>query len=380
MALIETTRQGRPYYIVRWNYRDKSLDGKPYDERSFRKASEAKAWDRKVNRQQPGAGSGRVRVHHIVDEWLELHVSTLEQRTRKDYEQAARLRIRPGIGPKVADKLTPLDASRWVRTMQETGTEAPTVNKTLRIAKAMLRWARSEGMTTCTALEDTRGVRDRRPREERRQQARAYTDSEIDDLVAACPLMIEKTVILVGKDSGLRRSELFALGWDCVDLRGEVIHVRRALDADGSFKDPKTHERRTVPLLRDGVKALREWRKHAPKTELVFTQADGRPLQTVWESRHAGQYKTRRNGERYLTDGIRKRSGIHLELNHLRDTYASALLFDGEATDADITMALGHKSVQTTRDHYADWFEPRRDTLAERINRKRDERRRASHR
>lgn len=361
MAFIETAQDGRPLYIVRWNYRHKSHDGKPYDQRKFRDEQKAKQWHRQVT---PGTRSGRVTIAHICEVWLEEHVSTLALRTQSDYRQAVQLRIRPGLGSRHPDKLTPREASQWVRSMK---VSAPLANKTLRIVKAMMRWARAEGLTTCMAFEDTRGIRDKRAREDRRAQARAYTPPEVDRLVAACATLMEATIILVGKDSGLRRSELFALCWDCVDMRKGLIHVRRSLDSDGGFKEPKTYERRTVPLLEDGLQALKKWRKVAPKTDLVFCTREGRPVHAVWESRHAGKYVERKKG-RVLTDGIRSRSGMHIELNHLRDTYASTIIAAG-AQDAEVTIALGHESVETTRRHYADWMEPSRELLADRANR-----------
>lgn len=360
MALIETTQDGRPLYIVRWNYRPRTVDGKPYDQRKFRSHTEAKAWHRTVT---PGTRSGRTTIAHVAEVWTVEHVAQLATRTRADYEQAVRLRIIPGLGTKHPDKLTPREASQWVRNLD---VSPPLANKTLRIAKAMMRWARSEGLTTCMAFEDTRGIRDTRPRQDRRAQARAYTPKEIDCLVAACETLMQATVIQVGKDSGLRRSELFALCWDCVDLKNGVLHVRRSLDADQGFKDPKTYERRTVPLLEDGVRALKAWRKVAPTIDLVFCTVDGRPLHTTWESSHAGKYVERKAG-RILTEGIRSRSGIHLELNHLRDTYASTIIAAG-ASDVEVTIALGHESVETTRRHYADWLEPSRSALADRAN------------
>lgn len=367
MAFIELTRNGRPLYRVRWNYRDPSIDGRPYDQREFRNRAEAVAWHRSVSRDHITA-PGIARVSHIAQVYLERHVATLELSTQADYEQAIRMRINPGLGTKVADRLTARDTTAWLRVLTTKGyphtdhlgrrqpakyTSVPTANKTLRIAKAMMRWARAEGLTTCRAFEDTRSLRDRRPREERRSRARAYTPAELDRLVASCQRLMEATIILVGADSGLRRSELFALCWDCVDLEEGEIHVRRALDRRGGFKDPKTHERRTVPLLDDGLDALRHWRQHAPPTDLVFPAADGRPLHTTWDSGHQ--------------PAIRERSGIHLQLNELRDTYASTIITSG-ASDVEVTMAVGHKSVQTTRDHYFEWFEPSRNSLRARAN------------
>lgn len=384
MAFIETSRGGRPLYRVRWNYRDPSIDGRRFDERSFRKRSDAVAWHREVSRKR--TGGARLRVVDIAYRWLEDHVAVdLEAATLSDYEQAVRLRIAPGLGAKVADRLTPRDVSEWRNTLLATGYPAidrkgrpvaarpaspPVVNKTLRAARAMIRWARAEGLTTCTAFDDVRGVKDRRPIEQRRPTAHAYTTRELDRIVAACDTMLDATLILTGAHSGLRRSELFALKWDAVDLAAGLLDVKRALTGRGVWKDPKTHERRVVPVWAPGIEQLRIWREHAPTgIDLVFPTIDGRTLHYAWDSTHL--------------PGIRTRSGLHVQLNELRDTYASTLIAAG-ASDVEITIALGHKDVQTTRTHYAEWLAPSRELIRERANMKlaelRDAERRSSHR
>ena len=366
MAFIETSKAGRPLYIVRWNYRDKTIDGKPYDEKSFRRLDQANAWHRKVNR-SPGITPGRARWSHIIELWLEQHVSQLPLSTRADYDQAARMRMIPGFGTKIADRFTPLEASTWVRAVHATGFDhldrkgrrrkgqpasAPTTNKTLRIAKAMVRWARAEGLTTSTAFDDVRSIRDRRPREERRSPPHAYTVDERARIVQGCDTMLMATLVRLGADSGLRRGELLALRWEHVDLDGGLVHVRKTLDKDGSEKDPKTYERRTVPVLADGLEALTAWREHAPRTELVFPAADGGTLHTKIKRR---------------IEAVRAKSGIHLQLHELRDTYASALIAAG-ASDMELAIAGGWRSVQTVRDHYAEWLEPSREDLRQRAN------------
>lgn len=381
-TLIETTRDGRPLYRVRWNYRPRSIDGQPYDKREFRDRGAALAWKEAVEQSPVAAPGGRTRVIDVTHAYLHSdHFAQLEQSTRKDYESTIRCHINAGLGAEPVDRLTPKRVRKWQSELLATGfthigfsgktrparhVKVPTANKALRIARAVFKWAPLDDLPTTDAFQRVPSVKDRRPQDERKSVARPYSPQEIDTLVGACDTMIERAVILTTKDSGLRRTEVFALEWDCVDLDAGLIHVRRALNPDGSYKVPKTYEQRTVVVFEDGLAALKEWREHAPATSLVFPRIDGRPMNDSWERLHAGQYRDRTEG-RVLTDGIRARSGIHLELGHLRDTYGQTLIALG-ASDIEITMNLGHESVETTRRHYAAQLAPLRESLRIRGN------------
>lgn len=369
-TFIETTSAGRPLYVVRWAYRDRSIDGKPYDQRTFRDEREATKFHKGLERLDVQVGAGRrTKIATIADAWLEHHVPTTSLRNQADAEQCVRIAITPGLGTKVADRLTTGDITAWQRMLVREGyphldhrgrrraarPEAiPTANKRLRHLRAMMRWARLENLTTCRSIDDVPELRDTRPAEQRRPGARPYTLDELDALEAGCSTMLDATLVLVAAHSGLRRSELFALCWDAVDLDEGLIHVRRSLDADGSFKEPKTYERRTVPVFDEGLIPLRRWRDHAPDTALVFPAIDGGPLHTTWDSSHI--------------PGIRERSGIHLQLNECRDTYATRLIVECNASEAEVTIAVGHENIQTTRRHYAAWLAPDRQMLRERGN------------
>jgi integrase len=365
-TFIDTTRDGSPLYRVRWNYRDKTIDGKPYDQREFRDLRKAKAWKKQVERAEAPARGGRILVADIADAWLAQHVARLPgKRSRDDAEQTVRMRIKPGLGSKVADRVTPGDGNRWLQSLVDTGythldhtgtirrparaASIPTANKALRYMRAMMRWGRGQDMTTCRAFDDVRELRDRRTSGERRTRARAYTADELDLIVASCDTLLDAAAIQLAAATGLRRSELFALCWECIDLEGGYVSVERALDSDGSFKAPKTYEERRVQILDDeALDTLRAWRDAAPNIDIVFSTVDGRTLHTTWDSGHL--------------PGIRKRSGIHVQLGECRDTFASWLIAVG-ATAEELKMAMGHENVQTTLSHYSEWLRGRTTDL-----------------
>ena len=96
------------------------------------------------------------------------------------------------------------------------------------------------------------------PRSERKErptfnldQARLFLESARDDRWEALYVLVIQT--------GMRRGELFGLGWDDVDLDNDWLHVRQALAPGGkSFNAPKTAKgRRKIRLTPVAVEALK---------------------------------------------------------------------------------------------------------------------------
>jgi integrase/recombinase XerC len=56
-------------------------------------------------------------------------------------------------------------------------------------------------------------------------EARAYTDMEVNELLAAARDAHERVLVLLGAHAGLRVSEMVALRWEDVDLRTGVLRV-----------------------------------------------------------------------------------------------------------------------------------------------------------
>lgn len=109
--------------------------------------------------------------------------------------------------------------------------------------------------------------------------------------------------------TGMRPSELFALHWENVDLKGGAVRVRHSLVrfrdtlADGEkgewkwrLAEPKTARgKRTIPIPPGTVESLREWKvqqaeqrmeaggawkgEHNPADGFVFTTLTGKPLE-----------------------------------------------------------------------------------------------------
>lgn len=352
MALIESTKDGRPLYRVRWNYRREH--GKlRFDERRFRDRRDAARFERDVSASDTTT-TETITVRILAQRWFDQHVDTaaIQKRTAKDYHCHYDKRIGPRLGNRQVAKLTPKLVSEWRDALVADGVGAPTVNKTLDALKAMIRWGRSEGLCANLAVDSVRRMKQPPPK-----PANPYTPDQVRQIVEGCRYLREATLIQVAAYAGLRWSELRALQWADVDLTSATINLTRSLDLDKSMKSTKSDRHRIVPILAPGVEALKLWLSEGPgpdSCELVFPTANGKPLgENNWYNQRLPE--------------IRKACGIEFGLHELRDTYASILIQSGIG-EAELTLWLGHRTIQVTISRYGKLFEQRKAALVAKAN------------
>jgi integrase len=290
MALIESTKDGRPLYRVRWNYRrDPDTGKRTYDERRFRNKRDAIELDRK-HKAGVTADTERVTVAQLATRWFNEHVEDPDQplalRTRNDYHTQYERRIKPYLGRTRVSNLTPQRISEWQKWMRTQNTGARSANKSLDTLKAMVRWGRSKGYCANRLIDDARRIKSPRPK-----PANPYTPADVTKIAQGCKHLRDATMIQVAAYSGLRWSEIRALMWTDIDMDESTISVTRSVDVDRSFKETKSDKHRLVPLLDPGRKALELWRQSAPDTDLVFPNSSNRPITVVCAHREDPQGK-----------------------------------------------------------------------------------------
>ena len=87
-----------------------------------------------------------------------------------------------------------------------------------------------------------------------------------------------KPLILVSLNTGMRRGEVFNLTWADIDLKNKLITV----EGDTS----KSGQTRHIPMNKETVATIEEWRKQYPVIPAMYSQAR---MATVWiTSRNLG--------------------------------------------------------------------------------------------
>lgn len=154
---------------------------------------------------------------------------------------------------------------------------------------------------------------------------------EAEDLIAASPPGLWRSMIRTALRTGLRFSELVGLQWD--DIAWNVgdhglLTVRRA-NVNGYIGTPKNHRPRHIPLTSDLAAELRE----LPRRDLVF-MFDGRYVRydTAWK---------------HLAAICRDAGVPRVSWHDLRHTFASHLISAGAPLKA-IQDLLGHSTIEMT--------------------------------
>jgi len=149
-----------------------------------------------------------------------------------------------------------------------------------------------------------------------------------------------KPYVIVAVNTGLRRGTMLALKWPEVDLKRADIRI--------PAEKLKAGRGMTIPLNREALEALSEWRKHAAVTDLVFPEA---------------------GNVSKIFPRVAKRAGVDAKLHDLRSTFASRL-FSEAGADLPTAMSLtGHTTAQILLRHYAAADDKRRRQAVEKIAR-----------
>jgi integrase len=233
-------------------------------------------------------------VRDRISQWEAAgHISA---RTAERYRYLVENQIAPHIGAKLLQKLRPLDIEEWhtiLRTKGRADGKAGITDRTIGHAHRVLSKALSDALTNELVAKNVA----------RAKPAPKVPDEEMV-IVQDVPGLVAKLRASGGRlyvpamlslFTGMRRGEVLALRWGCVDLDGKVIKVREALEhtkAQGiRFKSPKSKAGRrdiTVPdilvdLLREHRKAQLELRLKLgagklQDDDLLFTDIQGAPL------------------------------------------------------------------------------------------------------
>ncbi|MEQ8691552.1 MAG: site-specific integrase [Pseudomonadales bacterium] len=131
-------------------------------------------------------------------------------------------------------------------------------------------------------------------------------------------------MVLLAKNTGMRRGELFSLRWEDVNLGGKVLTVR------GS--KAKSGQTRHIPLNGEAVAILKAWQDQTSKEGAVFPSHTGEALTNV------------KNSWR----GLLKKAGlIDFRFHDLRHDFASKLVMAGVPLNT-VRDLLGHTDLKTT--------------------------------
>ena len=147
-------------------------------------------------------------------------------------------------------------------------------------------------------------------------------------------------LVLLAKNTGMRRGELFNLRWENVTLDEKRLTVVGA--------KTKSSQTRHISLNTEATKVLKSWQKQTSTKGLVFPSEKGTPLTNIKNS----------------WTGLLKKARIKdFRFHDLRHDFASKLVMAGTPLNT-VRDLLGHTDIKTTLryahlapEHQASWVE-----------------------
>jgi integrase len=340
-------------FELRWYVKE---DGK-YHTKAYKGTEAAARKELKKLTAQVDAGTytapTKLTVGEICGQYLNLHASTLENKTRVRYEDIINGYIIPQFGKIAVDKLNPLDIDAWYKDLQKSGSKTGkglspnTVHHYHVVLNQVFNWAGKkriikENIAKCATAPKMR-----------KQEMEIISKTELLTLLAACADSPWGMPIIISGLTGARLGECLALTWDDVHYDMQQLDIHHSLEyISGQYKvkDTKnTASYREVGIRQMLIDALKrhheiqnlqklEWGGAYQDNNLVCAREDGSFMQ--------GTNITRAMQALLKTLKIKK-----IRFHDLRHTFASIMLQTAQVQV--VSKALGHKSIRVTLETYA---------------------------
>jgi integrase len=290
-------------------------------------------------------------------EWSDLWLSTtvhLKLKTQVDYEAALRNHVLPAFENRSVASIQQVDVRRFIADMTDAGAGPGTVGAARKVLRLVLNTAVGSGAIRANPCDGVRVPHS--PKE-----AMLFLTAEEVERLASTITPPYGTLVRFAAYTGLRAGEIGALRVGRVDLlKGRVRIEESVSEVQGHglvYGEPKTYQRRSVPLLasiRDEIGELLAGRDLTPDS-LVFRAPQGGPL------RHKNFYR------RFFKPAVAAAElPAGLRFHDLRHTCAALLIALGAHPKA-IQERLGHSTINITLDRYGHLFPALDEALTDRL-------------
>ena len=272
--------------------------------------------------------------------------------TVDSYESIARVHIPERLRRKQLRDVTPMDVQRVIDDRIRSGAAEESARKQYNMMNSAFHMAVAWRLALVNPCDDARS-----PGRRHREMTALDEEQTAALLRATAGPMYAPT--LVAATTGLRRGELLALDWRCVDIARGTLRIRRVVEeAAGVLRVrdyPKTDgSRRTIVLMQATTAALKAHKSEQARQRLAAL--DWRDGGLVFPNKRGDIWRptsfSRRWGDMDAVKDMRLSLGKHLRFHDMRHTHATQLLRAGVPVDA-VAKRLGHKSPTITLATYA---------------------------
>jgi integrase len=299
-------------------------------------------------------------LSEFLDKWLAEGLCDVQPRTKVDYTDVLKRWVRPMLGRRKLNSLTPLDVQALYNALSARGLSGRSVQYAHAVLSSALKQAVGWRLITFNPATYTK-----RPRNEKKE-IQFLQPEEAERFLAAAREEPLGVVLVFALATGMRPEEYLGLRWEDVNLEAGTTKVQQVLIERAQkkggwyFGPPKTAAgRRTITLtasvvsqlvehkrrqLEDVMKAGAKYQRH----DLVFAV----PYSPFHPMATGAPLMQRNLRHRHLVP-ILKRSKLPatLHLYCLRHSYATLALAGGMDPKM-VSQSMGHSSVAFTQDTY----------------------------
>jgi integrase len=291
-----------------------------------------------VNETAKAAPLTGVTLSEFVEEWRRDVAVNLKGSTTRAAESHLRAHIVPKLGSLPLTEINTKVVQAFAAYLASGGRSRKTVENVLLTLSSIVRTAKSWEY----AVGNFRFADLTLPREGVKKEPRSFTDEEMGAMIAAAPEPLN-TILVIIAILGVRIGEALALRVNDIDFTSKVIRVRQTVDAAtriavGVKSKASIADLPMPPQLEARLRSHLE--RHDGKSELLFTNRNGRPLS-------ANKLREKQLHPLLNRLGI-PRGGFH----SIRHGVASALLADG-VTPAVVQRQLRHSDARISWDYTA---------------------------
>ncbi len=260
------------------------------------------------------------------EKFIREHLTTIKPRAAKRYGVSLK-HLSEHFGSKTLDQITSAELSDFESKRRIQGVTPSTIRRDLACLSSLItscvdwEWIDSNIVPAYLRRRSKRGLKEGAPR------TRYMPEAEEAVLLEAATAEVREAIILA-IDTGLRREELFSLRWSQIDWdRGIITTTTKT----------KSGRPRSVPLPERSWAILQQLAPRVDDYVLINPKTKKRYVQM----------------NKGLAGAVRRAGIDHLQWHDLRRTAGCRWLQRDGKSIMEVSMLLGHSSVQVTEQRYA---------------------------